>query len=213
VFTADRLQRYENIGNAFAVIGAGIGGAARAANAAQPATTYASGTVYNQYGAPVANYGGVARTYDPAAVAVAQSAVNADTAAQVGEIRNEHQTQSAQIGAILRRTTVHPGQLVSGVIELNNTWMDDPIRLHVDFAGEEHSFAFHLAKYNDDPAARHLCNYCRCVAGLGRWRTLGTSARSVWQPWAANGTDVSNSLGRLSGFIAQRADARRSRFS
>jgi hypothetical protein len=41
---------------------------------------------------------------------------------------------------------VHPGEYVSGVLELNNTGMHDPIRLQVDFAGETHTFAFHLAK-------------------------------------------------------------------
>jgi hypothetical protein len=50
------------------------------------------------------------------------------------------------VSAILRTTTVHPGQFAGGVVEINNSGMRDTVNVHVHFADEMHHFAFRLKR-------------------------------------------------------------------
>ena len=79
VFSARELLRNERVGAVFAAVGTGIGGAARSAEAAQPAQSQGSGEIFAANGRRVGSYRGTAMGTDPAATALAQSAINADT--------------------------------------------------------------------------------------------------------------------------------------
>jgi hypothetical protein len=143
VFTYEKLVRHARVGATWQRVGLAMSAGARAGAAAQPSTTNVQGSVYGPYGGQ-ANYSGTAVTYDPAATAVAQSAINADTREQAAEINAQTSARMSQLSGILRTTTVHPGQFAGGVVEINNRGMKDTVNLQVDFAGETHRFAFRL---------------------------------------------------------------------
>jgi hypothetical protein len=147
VFTYEQLVRHEKIGAAFQRIGLGVSAGLRSAAAAQPSQTYVQGNVYSGYGLqPVARYSGVATTYNPAETAAAQNAINAETRAQAEQMKAEAAPRMAEINSILRTTTIYPGQIAGGIVELNNTGMRQQITVHVDFGGEHHDFQFRMSK-------------------------------------------------------------------
>ncbi len=121
--------------------------AARSVQAAQPIQTQVGGDVFAANGQRVGSYRGTAVTTDPAGAALAQSAINADTSAQMASIQAGSETRMQEINrVILKTTTVMPGQTYHGGLEINNTGMGDPVSIHVAFAGEEHDFSFHLSR-------------------------------------------------------------------
>ena len=145
VFSYESLVRHEKVRAAWQGVALGMSAGARAAAAAQPSQTYVQGSVYGS-GGYYGQYSGSAATSDPAAIAVAQSAINADTRAQAEQLNAANAERMNQLSWILRTTTVHPGQFAGGVVEINNRRMRGAVRISVDFAGETHRFAFQLSK-------------------------------------------------------------------
>lgn len=148
VFSARQLARNEKIANVFARIGTGMAAGARSYAANQPTRTEYGGNVYVAGAGqlPVASYTATATTYDPARAALAQSAINADTQAQLAYINAATASRMNEINAVLQTTTVLPGGVAGGVVEINNTGMGSVVSVRVDFAGDEHVFRFRLSR-------------------------------------------------------------------
>jgi hypothetical protein len=149
VFTYDELAKKIN-STAFWKRFAGAAGAGlRSGAAVQPAQTNYGGT-FNGYGygnGPYyGSYQGHATTIDPAQQALAQSAINSDARRQ-GAALNAQQNQSlAALRVVLRTTTVQPGQMYGGVVEIARPPVSSIMNVRASFAGEAHIFSFRVAR-------------------------------------------------------------------
>ncbi|MGI8437668.1 MAG: hypothetical protein ACR2NX_12330 [Chthoniobacterales bacterium] len=141
VLSYEDLVRKARIKDTWGRVAAGMAAGAQAGQAIQPSRSYIQGTVTNPYGAPVARYDGYATTYDPAAVAARQQAIQA-SAAQQGATLDARAAQTLDgYSNVLRTTTLQPREQHSGVIYLDGG-ANKPITLVVRFNGERHNFVF-----------------------------------------------------------------------
>ena len=148
VFTYDELAKKINSGAFWKRFAGAAGAGLRAGAAVQPAQTNYTGQFNgsNNYGQYRGTYFGQATTTDPAAQAMSQSAINADARAQ-GAAVNAQQSQSlAALQAVLRTTTVQPGQMYGGVIEVARPPASSIMNVRVRFAGELHIFSFRVGQ-------------------------------------------------------------------
>jgi hypothetical protein len=145
VLSYEQLVHDQRVKDTWQRVGLAMAAGARAGAAAQPAQTNVYGGYYGSDGYS-GQYFGSATTYDPAATAVAQSAISADTRAQAATLNAANAARMNQLSGILRTTTVHPGQFAGGVVEVNDAGMNGIVTLNVEFVGEMHRFAFRLTK-------------------------------------------------------------------
>jgi hypothetical protein len=143
VLSYENLLRHEKVSAVWSRIGLAMNAGIRSTAAAQPSRTYVQGSIYGNDGSG-GNFSAAGQTYDPAAAAVAQSAINADTRAQASELNAETAARMGQLSTILRTTTIYPGQFAGGVVEIDNHRIRDSVNLRVNFAGEAHEFAFRM---------------------------------------------------------------------
>jgi len=113
--------------------------------AAQPSrTTYGgtfSGSGYGT-GPYYGNFQGSSTTTNPAEQTLAQSAIIADSHAQGAMLNAQTNQKLGALQTILRTTTVQPGQMYGGVVEIARPPASSIMHVSVTFAGERHTFSF-----------------------------------------------------------------------
>jgi hypothetical protein len=129
-------------------ITAGAGAGLRAGAAVQPAQTTYGGTFNGSgYGGPYyGNFNGSATTIDPAAQAIAQSSINADARTQGAMLNARENGELAGLRSVLRMTTVQPGQIYAGIVEIARPPASTVMNVRVSFAGERHVFSFRVTR-------------------------------------------------------------------
>ena len=149
VFTHDELAKKIKSAAMWQGIAMAAGAGLRAGAATQPAQTTYGGTFSgngSSTGPYYGDYFGHATTTDPAQQALAQSAINADARAQGAGLRAEQNDKLAALQRILRTTTVQPGQIYGGIVELARPSASSVMNVRVNFAGENHVFAFRVTR-------------------------------------------------------------------
>jgi hypothetical protein len=91
------------------------------------------------------SYSGTANTHNPAAAQSVQAAINANARAESAQVATETQAQMAQLNNVLRTTTLHPGQMMGGMVEVSGNGMAGFLNVHVNIGDEEHVFAFQVS--------------------------------------------------------------------
>ena len=109
-----------------------------------------SSTAFNGYGHDnrpfYGTYQGRATTIDPTQPALAQSAINSDARKQGADVNAQQNQSLAALRIVLRTTTVQPGQMYGGVIEVARPPASSIMSVRVSFAGEGHIFSFRVAR-------------------------------------------------------------------
>ena len=102
----------------------------------QPARSNFGGTNNGYgYGGPYnGNSQGYSASTNPAQQALAQSAIGADTRAQASSIDAQQNQRLAALQTILRTTTVQPGPMYGGVIEVARPRASSILNVHLVFA-------------------------------------------------------------------------------
>src|SRR5690606_9188771 len=117
---------------------------------AMPQQTYSSGvaTAYGSSGFARATYTGYSTTYNPAATATAQAQINANSMAMMSRLAGSRDAGLNSTEAILRRTTVAPGELGGGVVKLSpkKLKVGEPLNISINVDGGLHSFSFLLGR-------------------------------------------------------------------
>ena len=147
VFTYEELVAEVKSQQAWAILGAALGGAAQSYSAANSGYTYNSSYYGSGYGsnryAPYSGY-----TYNSAAVQQAQAAANAQNQANMAAIKTETDTALNRLSStILRKETVFPKKTFGGYITLDKFPVTDSaneVTLNVSVGGEMHQFKFML---------------------------------------------------------------------
>jgi len=155
VYTYEELAAEVKHRQACLALAAALQGVSRSMNAANAGNTYQSGNYnasvygsngYNAYGS--GSYTGY--TYNPAAAQQAQDAANAQTQAEMRNIKFE--TERALQGlssTILKKTTVFPHSWYGGYVEfekLEDLTQPHDINILVNASGEQHEFLFKQQK-------------------------------------------------------------------
>lgn len=150
VFSYDELARKAKSAVSWKRFASAVGGGLQAGAAAQPAHTTYSGTYNGGYGynnTPYSGrYYGTATTVDPAQRALAQSAIIADSRAQGAALNQEENQRLSALQSILRTTTIQPGQMYGGIVEIARPPASSIMNVRVSFAGEAHTFSFRVAR-------------------------------------------------------------------
>ncbi len=157
IYSDEDLKREARIAAAMQAMAVGMNAGASAFAAAQPSYTSYSGSysgtanynAYTPYGRPVGsiqgyqsgNVYGSATTYNPAQAAIANQAIQQNTAIQMGGIQGQLASSLAQATEVLARTTVPPGATVSGLIIARKSAVTD---FTVNLAGENHAANFEV---------------------------------------------------------------------
>jgi hypothetical protein len=123
VITAARQEQEAERSANFKAAMVGLAGALNSANAsyAGKQQTYGTANVsaYGSGGYATGTVNYHETTYDPAAAQAAQDRVNAQTSAQLASVQAERANRVASIqNGALQRTTVHPGERISGWVTL-----------------------------------------------------------------------------------------------
>ena len=157
IYSDEDLKREARIAATMQAIAVGMNAGASAFAASQPSYTSYSGSysgtanynAYTPYGRPVGsiqgyqsgNVYGSATTYNPAQAAIANQAIQQNTAMQMGGIQGQLASSLAQATDVLARTTVPPGGTISGLIIARKSAVTD---FTVNLAGEGHSANFEV---------------------------------------------------------------------
>ena len=132
LYSAEDLRNEARRQAAALAFAAGMNAGMQSYAAAQPSyTTYSGGyygganyNAYNSYGNHIGslqgtqsgNFYGSASTYNPAQAAIANQAIQQNTAMQIGGIQNQLSASLARATDIFSLTTVPPGAQISGII-------------------------------------------------------------------------------------------------
>lgn len=149
VFTYDELARKIQTGGMWQKFALAAGAGLRAGAAVQPARSTFGGTYDgNGYraGQYHGNFNGYSTTTDPTQQALAQSAITADTRAQTASLDAQQNQKLAALQTILRTTTVQPGQMYGGIIELAKPRAPTILSVGVAFGAEQHVFSFQVSR-------------------------------------------------------------------
>jgi hypothetical protein len=101
--------------------------------------------VYGYNGQQIASYNAYGTTYDPAATQAAQANINANARAQAAEVAAATQARMAQLNSVLRTTTLIPGQVFGGLVEISTNGAAGTINVRVNVGGDQHVFAFQIS--------------------------------------------------------------------
>ena len=126
-------------------VGIALGAASQSMAASQPSRTYVQGNVYGYGGQQVASYNAYGTTYDPVAAQAAQAAIQTQAQAQAAQVAAETQASMTQLNSVLRTTTIAPGQVYGGVVEVSTNGATGSFAVHVDAGGDQHVFAFQIS--------------------------------------------------------------------
>jgi len=125
-------------------VDAAVGGAAVAINAASssfaaamPSYTTSSGS-FNTLGT-TGTYSGSATTYNPAQTAIANQAIQANSALQIQAFQNQAAISASQTSMVVSRTTVPPGGSFTGLVVVKKTPV---VNFKVSVNGEEYTANF-----------------------------------------------------------------------
>lgn len=150
IYTYEEMQKRISHEASMMVFAAALNGAGRAMQAGAPSQTYSYGTAnaYSSGGYATGSYSGTSTTWNPAAAAMAQTQINAQTQNQVALIAANRDAQISGASTILRRDTVLPGQTASAEIELHSESIKTgkPLILRVTLDGDSYDFAFEAAQ-------------------------------------------------------------------
>jgi hypothetical protein len=157
LFTRAEVERHARVRATWLAVAAGMNAASQSYAAAQPARSYYSGTfnansnysTYNQYGRPVGTlngysngaFSGSASTYDPARAALAQQAIQINTAAQFQSINQQLSAELTNASSVLGTTTVFPGRWCTGIILTQRTSQPNFL---LDVYGAQHRAVFEV---------------------------------------------------------------------
>src|ERR1044071_1335206 len=144
VFTYEELAKRINSRAAWQRFAGAAGAGLRAGSAVQPAQTNITGGFNGGYGYNnqpyYGRYYGQATTVDPAKQAIAQSAISSDARADAANINAQQNQSLSALQMILRTTTVQPGQMYGGKVEIARPPVPSIMNVRVNFAGEAHVF-------------------------------------------------------------------------
>ena len=163
VFTYEELVTEVKKHRTLAAFAVALSGAVQSYNASRAGYQYQSGTVNtnyygNYYGSSgYGNYSGYGTgtysgyTYDPAAAAQAQAAVNDQTAQQMKAVTSAANNSLTDLeNTILKKNTVFPQTWQGGYVELEKCYHGKsertPISLDINIEGENHHFEFKQAR-------------------------------------------------------------------
>ncbi len=154
VFTYDELAKKVKSRAMWGRIAAGAGSGWRAGAANQPTqTTYGgtyNGSTYDNANGHSGNFSGnfigSSTTIDPTAQALAQSAIIAEARAQGTMLNTKESLELASLRRVLRTTTVQPGQIYGGFVEIARPPASSVMNVQLYFAGERHLFSFQVSR-------------------------------------------------------------------
>ncbi len=153
IHTHEELRSAAEREAAWMAFAAGLNAASAMSNASRPATVYhggaysgsaiATGPRGNAFATGSGTWTGSATVHDPAAAALAQSAIRAETADHLDRVAALRDNRVGSLGSILRTTTIDPGQTLAAEIRFAAPvapGKPEPLRVTVRAAGEEHTF-------------------------------------------------------------------------
>lgn len=151
VYTYEDLKRQIEIERTLNEIAIGLDSASQSFMAAQPRYSYTYGNIntfgYGSYGGSASTYySGSTWSYDPARVAKAQSAINANATNQMAAAAANARIQTNNLKVILRENTIKPGEYCAGVIKLDPSSISygSQLTLRIDTPQDNHLFYFDI---------------------------------------------------------------------
>lgn len=144
VLSYEDLARQVQSSQTWSNIGIALGAAGQSVAANQPSRTYVQGNVYGYGGQQIGSYNAYGTTYNPAQAQAAQAAINAQAQAQSAQVAAATQARMSQINNVLRTTTIGPGQVVGGLVEVSTNGASGVFNVRANVGGEQHVFAFQI---------------------------------------------------------------------
>lgn len=146
VFRYEDLARQVQSSQTWSNVAIALGAAGQSVAANQPSRTYVQGNVYGYGGQQLGSYNAYGTTYDPARAQAAQAAINAQAQARSAQVAAETQASMAQLNNVLRTTTLNPGQIVGGLVEVSTNGASGTFNVRANIGGEQHVFSFQISQ-------------------------------------------------------------------
>ena len=135
--TKKELEHLDRVDAAFGGAAVAMNAASSSLAAAMPSYTTSSGT-FSTIGS-TGTYTGSSTTYNPSQTAIANQAIQANSALQIQAIQNQSVASSSQTSRVVSRTTIPPGASFTGLIVVKKTPV---VNFKVNVNGEEYAANF-----------------------------------------------------------------------
>jgi len=135
--TKQELEHLDRVDAAFGGAAIAMNAASSSFAAAMPSYTTSSGS-FNTMGT-TGTYTGSATTYNPAQTAIANQAIQANSAVQIQALQNHSAISASQTSMVVSRTTVPPGGSLTGLVVVKKTPV---VNFKVSVNGEEYTANF-----------------------------------------------------------------------
>jgi hypothetical protein len=135
--TKQELEHLDRVDAAFGGAAIAMNAASSSLAAAMPSYTTGSGS-FNTLGT-TGTYSGSATTYNPAQTAIANQAIQANTALQIQNLQNYSAISGSQTAMVVSKTTVPPGGSLTGLVVVKKTPV---VNFKVRVNGEEYTANF-----------------------------------------------------------------------
>lgn len=137
--TKQELEHLDRVDAAFGGAAIAMNAASSSFAAAMPSYTTGSGS-FSTLGT-TGTYTGSAATYNPAQTAIANQAIQANSALQIQTLQNHSAISASQTSMVVSRTTVPPGGSVTGLVVVKKTPV---VNFKVSVNGEDYIANFLL---------------------------------------------------------------------
>jgi hypothetical protein len=148
IYTYDGLKKEVALNAAIMGAATSVQAASDSLSASLPTTSYSSGQ-FGTYGVPSTSgtYSGITTTYNPAATAAAQTAVNRNLDEKMNQIGATTSSRMVGIQSVMRKTTIPPGQQYGGKIIFQKPSITKPkeTTISVTLPSETHTFKLILS--------------------------------------------------------------------